>query len=226
MININEVMGHYVEAEISFISWSGKSKHTLEGRIIYSDHNASLFFKPKNSKNKGYFIEDENDIHSVKIIRKDNRNNEYYIAAYNNREKSEQKLNKRLEKEEEERKEQDRLRKERFEMERRKEQEDKEKEINDAKNLGGYDTLENDVVNFYQSFKDEFFNEEFVKSTYIPILNKLVHKSIDNVDGYSKHFFSKERNPKFCALIENKLNIKLPKTQKGSIEVLNKYLSA
>ncbi len=34
--------------------------------------------------------------------------------------------------------------------------------------VAGYDTLENDVINFYQSFQDEFFNEELVKSTYIP----------------------------------------------------------
>ena len=48
-LNIKEILGHFVEAEVNFKGYYGKSKHTLNGRIIYSNYNASLFFKPRLS---------------------------------------------------------------------------------------------------------------------------------------------------------------------------------
>lgn len=224
-VNIMDVIGHYVEAELSLNGWTGKVKQNLTGRIVYSEYNASLFFKPKGSRNKGYAI-DENDIYSVKIIRKDNKENIYWMEAYSNKDQAEIKLKERLELEEKKREEQYKQRQERIELERKLEQEKIEKEIEKAKSLGGYEDLENDVISFYQSFEGEFFNEKFVKDTYIPILNKLIHKAIDNVGEYPKYYFDKKHNPKFTKLIETKLNIKLGNTQKGNIEKLNHYLAS
>lgn len=224
-LKIEDVIGHYVEAEVSLKGYFEKSKHTLIGRIVYSEYNASLLFKPKGSKGKGYIIENENDIHSVKVVRKDNKNNKYYLEAYNNRDKFEQALNERLKKEDEERLEQERLREERIKLKRKLEQEKKQKEIDEAKSLGGYEELENEVIEFYQSFEGEFFNESFVRSTYVPILNKLIHKAIDSVSEYPKYYFDKKHNPKFTELIERMTNIKLGNTQKGNVEILNSYLA-
>lgn len=225
-INLNEVIGHFVEAEISLQGYVGKVKTNLTGRIIYSEYNASLFFKPKGSKSKGYFIENVNDIHTVKIIRKDKASNEYYNSTYDQREKFENELNERMELIRKQQEENERQRKEQFEMERKKEQEKKEIEINEAKNLGGYDELEKEVIDYYQSFKEDFFNEKFVKTTYIPIINKLLNKAINDITEYPKHYFDKKRNPKFCALIEKKLNIKLTATQKGNVDKINQYLAS
>jgi hypothetical protein len=64
-----------------------------------------------------------------------------------------------------------------------------------------------------------------VKSTYIPILNKLANKAINNISEYPKYYFCKKQNPKFCALIEKLLNIKLTNTQKGNVDKINQYLA-
>lgn len=221
-LKIEDYIGHFVEAEVSLRDYTRKVKMKLTGRIIYSGYNASLMFKPKGSRNKGYFIE---DIHSVNIIRKDNKNNRYYIEEYNKREQYEIELNRRLKEEETRRQEQERMRKEQFELERKKKLEYEEKKIEEAKSLGGYEELEKEVISFYQSFKGEFFNENFVKKTFIPILNKLINKGIKNVNDYPKYYFDKKHNPKFCKLIEMKLNIKLKNTQKGNVEILNNYLA-
>lgn len=224
-VNVNEVIGHFVEAELSLNSWYGKVKQRLVGRIIYSEYNASLFFKPKGNKNRGYLIENEDDIHSVAIIRKDNKNHKYYAEAYDNKEVYEIEREKRLEAERKRREKEEQLRRERFEMERQIEKEKKQKEIDEARQLGGYDELEKEVFDYYNSFEGEFYNENFVKTIVMPLLNKLIHKSIENVNAYPKYYFDKKHNKKFCALIEKRLGIKLPNTQKGSVEVLNKYLS-
>ena len=226
MNNINDVLGHFVEAEVSVKGWSGKNKTVLTGRIIYSSYNASLFFKPKNSKNRGYIIENEDDIHSVKITRKDNKSNKYYSEEYDNRDQFEQQFNERQEREQMEREKRVQLRKERFEMDRKKDQEKKKEEVIQAKLLGGYEELEKEVIDFYESSNIEFFNESFVRTTVVPLLNKLIHKSINNVNEYPKHYFDKKRNSKFCTVMENKLGIKLTNTQKGNVEKINKYLIA
>lgn len=214
-VNINEVIGHYVEAEITLKGYLGKVKEILTGRIIYSEYNASLFFKPKGSRNKGYIIENESDIHFVNIIRKDNKSHIYYKELYKNKYHFEEEYAKRIEKEKEQRQEQQRIRQEKFELERKKKQEREQQQINEAKQLGGYEELEKEVIDFYESFEGEFYNEKFIKNTYIPILNKLIHKSINTVNEYPKHYFCKKRNPKFVKLIETKLNVKLGNTQKG-----------
>jgi flagellar biosynthesis GTPase FlhF len=224
-VNVNEVIGHYVEAELTLNGrYGGEVTKIMEGRIIYSTYQASLFFKPKGNKNKGYSIE-ESDILSVNIIRKDNKENQYYKEAYSNKEHFEQELNKRLEKEAERREEERKARQERFEVAQQRKQEQEQKAIEEAKQLGGYDELEKEVIQFYQSFEGEFFNENFVKNTYIPILNNLINKGIKNVNDYPKYYFYKKHNPKFCALIERKLNIKLGNTQKGNVSLLNNYLN-
>lgn len=226
LVKIEDVLGHYVDVDVSLKGYPDKVRRTLTGRVIYSAHNASLFFKPKGSRNKGYFIENENDVHSVTIIRKDNKNNRFYVDMYNNREKFEIEFQKRLEKEEKERQREKDLRQEMFELERKKKREKEQKEIEVARQLGGYDELEKEVIGFYESFKDEHFNERLVKNTYIPILNKLIHKSIDDVNDYPKYFFCKKHNPKFTKLVETMTNIKLGNTQKGNVELLNRYLAS
>lgn len=226
MVNIENVLGHFVEAELTLNSWYGRVKQTLQGRIIYSEYNASLFFKPKHSKNRGYLIDSENDIHSVTIIRKDNKQHAYYIEAYKNREYYEEQYNKRLKEEDRQRQKEHELRTQQLEQERQRKKEKEQKEINEAKKLGGYDELEKEVISFYESFEGEFYNENFVKTIVVPLLNKLIHKGINNVNDYPKYYFDKNHNTKFCMLIEKKLGIKLPRTQKGSVEALNKYLSA
>ncbi len=224
-INIEEVIGHFVEAELSLVNyWGGKVNQKMTGRIIFSEYNASLFFMPKGSKNKGYTI-DEDDILYVNIIRKDKTKHEYYVNAYNQREKAELKLEDRLEEEQRQREENARLRKEEFERVQREKEEAKQREIESAKQLGGYEELENEVIAFYES-TGEFYNENTVKTIFLPILNKLIHKSITNVNDYPKHYFGKNKNgnPRFCKLIEKYLEIKLPSTQKASVEMLNEYL--
>lgn len=225
-LKIEDFIGHQVEAEVSISGYVGKVNRKLTGRIIYSGYNESLMFKPKHSRSKGYLIESENDIHSVNIIRRDNKNNRFYIEEYNKRDQYEMELNKRFEKEKTRREEQERLRKEQIELERKKKLEVEQRRIEEAKSLGGYEELEKEVISFYESFKDEFFNENFVKKTYIPILNKLINKGISNVNDYPRYYFDKKHNPKFCRLIEMKLNVKLKNTQKGNIEILNDYLAS
>lgn len=225
-INVSEVIGHYVEADISVKGYYGKTRINMNGRIIYSEYNATLFFKPKGSKNRGYFIESEEDVHSVKIIRKDNKNHKYYKEVYENKEQYEKEYFKRLKKEEEEKEKQRQLRQERMEQERQRKLEKEQQEINEAKKLDGYEELEKEVIDFYESFEGEFYNERFVKNTYVPLLNKLIHKAIPNVNDYPKHYFCKRNNPKFSKLIERKLNIKLGNTQKGNVELINNYLAS
>lgn len=225
LVKIENILGHYVEADITTKGYFGKTRVELVGRIIYSDYFASLFFKPKNSRNKGYLIENGNDVHSVKIIRKDKKKNEYYVNLYSNKHKHEWELQERLEREKRELQKQEEERRRQFELKRKKEQEERQREIEEAKNLGGYEKLEKEVIDFYKSFKNEYFNENLVKNTYIPILNKLIHKAINNVDEYPKHFFCKRNNPKFTKLIEIKLNLKLTNTQQKNTEILNKYLA-
>lgn len=226
LIKIEDVLGHYVEADVSLKGYVGKVRQTLTGRIIYSEYNASLFFKPKGSKNRGYFIESEEDVHSVKIIRKDNKNHKYYKEVYKNKEQYEKEYFKRMEKEKEEKEKQRQLRQERIEQERQRKLEKEQQEINEAKKLDGYEKLEKEVIDFYESFEGEFYNERLVKNTYVPLLNKLIHKAIPNVNDYPKYYFCKRNNLKFSKLIERKLNIKLGNTQKGNVEVLNNYLQS
>lgn len=226
LIKIEDVLGHYVEADVSLKSYFGKVRQTLTGRIIYSEYNASLLFKPKWSKNQCYFIESESDIHSVNIIRKDNKKHKYYKEIYKNKEQYEKEYFKRMEKEKEEKEKQRQLRQERIEQERQRKLEKEQQEINEAKKLGGYEKLEKEVIDFYKSFEGEFYNERLIKNIYVPLLNKLIHKAIPNVNDYPKYYFCKRNNPKFCKLIERKLNIKLGNTQKGNVEILNNYLQS
>lgn len=225
-MKIQDYIGHTVEAEMTLDGYFGKTDIKKEGKIIYSGYNASLFFKPKHSRNKGYLINDEENIHNVRIIRKNNKDNKMYWEAYQRAEEFEREYKIRTEQEADERARMQEERKKHFEEERRRKEEQKQQEINEARDLGGYEQLEKDVINFYNSFDGEFFNENFVKTVITPLLNKLVHKSIENVNEYPKYFFGKNSQPKFCALLEKKLNIKLPKTQKGSVAALNEYLSA
>jgi flagellar biosynthesis GTPase FlhF len=224
-VNVMDVIGHVVESEISVNGYYGKVNLNLTGRIIYSDYNASLFFKPKGSKNKGYIIESEEDILNVKVTRKDKENHEYYKKVYENKEQSEIRLSQRLQKEEEARQEQNKRRQEEIAENKRRKEEKEKQFIEEARSLGNYEELEKEVITFYQSF-DEFFNENFVKNTYIPILNKLINKAVSSVEEFPKYYFDKKHNPKFTNLIETKLNIKLGNTQKGNVDKLNQYLAS
>lgn len=227
MMDIKKYLGHMVEAEMSLKGYYGKVSQVLTGRIIYSEYNASLFFKPKGNRNKSYLIESEEDIHSVSIVRKDNRQHKHYIEVYNNKDFYEKQYHERIKREREEYKKQEQLRLEKFQRERQEEKERKQKEIETAKKLGGYDELSKEAHEHYKSvYGDDFYNENFLNETILPILNKLIHKSIDNVNEYPKHFFDKKRNKAFCGLLENKLNIKLKNTQKGNVELLNDYLNS
>lgn len=218
--NIESVLGHVIEAELTLQGYFGSVKQTLVGRIIYSAYQGSLFFIPKGNRSKGYSI-NLSSIHNVKILKKDKKKHEEYLSFYIQREQIEKDINEisRLKREENER-----IRKERFEQERKIRKENREREINEAKILGGYDDLEKEVIVFYESYGMDTFSESFVKNTTVPLLNKLMNKGIENVNDYPKHYFDKKRNPRLCALIEKKLNIKLLNTQKGNVEKLNQYL--
>lgn len=225
-ININEILGHHVDAIVNLCDAFGyKSEYNLTGRIIYSEYNASLFFKPKGSRNKGYLIKDEDDILEVKIIRKDNKMNEYYVNLYKQKEFFEKKKEERLAEEQKEREEQEKLRKKIAEVKKKKEQEAIEKEIEEAKALGGYEELEKEVIEFYES-SNEHYNKKFVETIVVPILNKLIHKAISNVNCYPKYIFCKKSNTRFCKLIEKYLNIKLTNVQKKNVEIINNYLNS
>ncbi|PAV30216.1 hypothetical protein CIL05_07045 [Virgibacillus profundi] len=220
-INIEEILGHMVKAEISVNGMLGTTRINEEGRIVYSLHNQSLFFLPKGKRNKGYAIRGEENIHSVEIIKKDNKKHNEYINDYLNREQLERD---HIERRREHNKQQEQARKEQFDRERQREKAAKEKEIKEAKALGGYEELENEVIELYEQ-DGEFYNESFVKTFTVPLLNKLINKSIPNINEYNKHYFDKKRNPKLCKLIEAKLNIKLVNTQKGNVIKLNEYLN-
>ena len=219
-VNIENVIGHVVEAEITLTGYFGSSKQIKKGRIIYSTYQNSLFFLPTGSRSKGFII-DETAIHSVEIVKKDKSKHEEYLTLYRHREQLEKEQAERRQREWEER---NRLEKERRDRKRELEIEKREKEINEAKELGGYDELEQEVITYYKSFEDANFNESYVKNTVVPLLNKLINKGISNVNEYPKYYFDKKHNPKMCALIEKKLSIKLLNTQKGNVEKLNQYL--
>jgi uncharacterized protein YhaN len=225
-VDINNIIGHMVEAKLNLDGCFGKVEKTMIGHIVYSEYNASLFFKPKGSKNKGYLINDKSDIISAAIVRRNNKQNSYYKEIYANNEYYKMELEKRKEEERKQRKEQNRLNKERFELERQRQKDEEQKEIDEAKKLGGYEELEKEVISYYQSFEEEYFNERFVKTIVVPVLNKLINKGIENVNVYPKHYFDKKRNHKFCTMIEKYLDVKLTNTQKGNVQILNNYLAS
>lgn len=216
-INIEEILGHLGEIRYTSKGYLGDITKVEEGRVIYSVSNQSLFFLPKGNSNRGFEV---SEIYDFKLIRKDNRKHEVYINDYLNREQLE---NEYIEEREERYKKQEQLRKAHLESRKRLDKESKQKEIQESKSLGGYDELEKDIIEFYE--KDgEFYNESFVKETLIPLINKLIHKSISDMSDYPKHYFDKKRNTKFCKMLESKLGIKLKNTQKGNIDILNGYL--
>lgn len=227
-IVIEEVIGHMVAASFITNGMFGKARVSKEGRIIYSIDNQSLFFLPKGARSKGYTLEHE-DIESVILIRKDSKKHKEYLHVYINRQEL---INEQSKRKEEQNKlfweQQKQLRQEQqkyFEQKRQQEREATQKEISEVESLGGYDELKQEAHSLYQDlYNGDFYNESFLSDVVLPIVNKLIHKSINSVNDYPKHYFDKKRNKGFCKLIENKINIKLKNTQKGNVEILNNYL--
>lgn len=222
-ISIENVIGHFVKAEIELEGYFESVLKTLEGRIIYSTYQGSLFFLPKGKRNQGYKI-NEDDIKSIEIIRKDKAKHEEYLPLYKERETIEKERQERLKREYEEKE------KERQEMFKRKEQERKDKinaEIEEAKQIGDYERVRQEVIDYYKSFKDDFYSESFVENIAVPLIVKIANKVISNVEeAYPKHYFDKRRNPKLCHLLEVKTGIKLTNTQKGNVQKINEYLTS
>ena len=123
-VNIENVIGHVVEAELTLNSYFGSSKQAKKGRIIYSVYQSSLFFLPLGGRNKGYIV-DETAIHKAEIVKKDKRKHEEYLQLYRQRVQIEKE---QTEKRELEYAERERIRKERFEKARQLEEEKRQKE--------------------------------------------------------------------------------------------------
>lgn len=219
---INNVIGHFVKAELELTGYFGKVLKTMEGRIIYSTYQGSLIFLPKGKRNYGYKIS-EDDIKSVEIIRKDKAKHEEYLSLYKEREAIEKERQERLKREYEEKE------KERQEMFKRKEQERKDKinaEIEEAKQAGNYEEIRQEVIDYYKSFMGDFYPESFVENIAVPLIVKIVNKAISNVEEhYPKYYFDKKTNPKLCHLLEVKTGIKLTNTQKRNVQIINEYLT-
>lgn len=220
-INIEGVIGHFVKAEVELTGYFGNVLKTLEGRIIYSTYQGSLFFLPKGKRKLGYKIS-EDDIKSVEIIRKDKVKHEEYLSLYKERETIEQERRERLKREYEMR---EKERQKRIEQQKREREAKIQAEIEEAKQIGDYERIRQEVVDYYKSFKDDFYSESFVENIAVPLIVKITNKVISNVEeAYPKHYFDKKRNPKLCHLLEMKTGIKLTNTQKRNVQIINEYL--
>ena len=221
----DEVLGHMALVEFEGNGYFGKVRVQKEGRLIYSDYQAALFFMAKGNKNKGNIIRNESDIKSVTIIRKDNKKNALYNEMYSNHQIALQMKNERLDREAQQREEERNHREEERKRIQEEEQRVQEQQLLEASALGDYASLEEEALSFYEN-SGEPYNENFVKSTIVPMLAKIKHKAIDDIGVYKKYMFDKKNNPRFCKLLEMKTGVKLANTQKKNVEILNQYLKS
>lgn len=221
-LKIEEMFGHM--AKITLKPANALSETTMDGKLVYSMYNASIFFMPKGSRSNGYIIESVDDIVAFEITRKNNKENAYQNELYGRREEAEQQLAERLEKEHQAYKEREERRKKAYAQKMDEEEKEIQREIAEASTLCDYEAFENEVLTFYES-TGEPYSESAVKTIFVPMLVKLVYKGIDDVSEYPKHYFDKKRNPRFCTILEKKTGLKLANTQKKNVELIDDYLS-
>lgn len=216
---IEEIIGHMVKAKIVVEGLGGyiRQLQELEGRIIYSVYQEAYMFMKKGARNKGILI-DINDIKEIEILKKDNQKHKEEKEKLN---KKEELIKEKQERQREEHKRQEEERERQREEREKAKQERIKKDLEEAKSQEGGEELEREVK---EAYGEKFHNNSFINENVLPLLSKLINKNIENVDDYPKYYFSKKDNPIFTGLIEKKLNIKLPNTQKGAVKTINEYL--
>lgn len=87
-----------------------------------------------------------------------------------------------------------------------------------------YGALEQELITYYEWAYKERLYKRHILDTLVPLLDKLIHKKIRNVNDYPPHYFNKHKNPLFCFLIEKKLKFRLNKTEAENVKKINQYL--